>query len=200
MPCLVAVAVFGSFAEPAYKRSPFCVRDGPGICYGPDGRTAMTQPTALDDRLAIMDLISRYFAAVDDKRLTDRAIVDATFAPDGRIVSPNGSALVGSDEILAGQSKSFARFRATHHVTSDYVIDFGEDTARIRANVTAMHLWKTEQSDPHALQSHFVAGGVLRAIAVRTGTGWRLTELSNDIRWRTGDGLATMMATVLAGR
>jgi hypothetical protein len=160
----------------------------------------MTLATGRDDRLVIMELVSRYFAAIDDKRLTDPAIVDATFAPDGRIVSPNGTALVGRDAIFAGQSKSFARFRGTHHVTSDYVIDFDEDTAQIRANVTAMHLWKTEASDPHALESHFVAGGVLRAGAIRTEYGWRLTELSNEISWRTGDGLATMMATVLANR
>jgi hypothetical protein len=32
------------------------------------------------------------------------------------------------------------------------VIDFYADTARIRANVTAMHLWKLERRDPHALE------------------------------------------------
>jgi hypothetical protein len=64
--------------------------------------------------------------------------------------------------------------------------------------VTAMHLWKTEASDPHALQSHFVAGGVLHATAIRTENGWRMTELTNDVCWRTGDGMATMMASVLA--
>jgi hypothetical protein len=151
-------------------------------------------PDAGPDRLAIMELVSRYFAAVDDRRLTDPSIVDATFTPDGRVVSPNGAALVGRDAIFAGHSKSFDRFRATHHVTSDYVVDFDGHTARLRANVTAMHLWKIDRSDPHALQSHFVAGGVLHAAAIRTESGWRLTELSNDVCWRTGDGLATMMA------
>jgi hypothetical protein len=160
----------------------------------------MTPAAVSDDRVAIMELVSRYFAAVDDKRLTDPAMVNATFSPQGRIVSPNGTALVGTDAIFAGQSASFARFRGTHHVTSDYVIDLSGDAAQIRANLTAMHLWKIEASDPHALQSHFIAGGVLRASAVRTEVGWRLSELSNDICWRTGDGLATMMATVLAGR
>ncbi|HTR71526.1 MAG TPA: nuclear transport factor 2 family protein [Mycobacteriales bacterium] len=158
----------------------------------------MIAATEASDRLAITELVSRYFAAVDDERLADPAIVDATFAADSRIVSPHGTATVGRDAIFVAQSTSFARFRATHHVTSDYVIDIDADTARIRANVTAMHLWKIDASDPHALQSHFVAGGVLHAIAIRTGSGWRLTELSNDICWRTGDGLATMMATVLA--
>lgn len=57
-----------------------------------------------------------------------------------------------------------------------------------------MHLWRFEESDPHALQSHFVAGGVLNGRAVRTSDGWRLSELSNCVAWRTGDGLSTMMA------
>ncbi len=154
-------------------------------------------PSAVElaDRAEIMELVSRYFAAIDDKRLDDRAIVDATFAPDGRIVSPNGTALVGRDAIFSGQNTSFARFRSTHQVTSDYVIDLDGDTARLRANVTAMHLWAAEESDPNALQSHFVAGGVLSAVAVRTGDGWRLSELSNRVSWRTGAGLSTMAST-----
>lgn len=158
----------------------------------------MISVTELHDRVAITELVSRYFAAIDDNCLTDPAIVDATFALDGRIVSPNRVATVGRDAIFVAQSASFARFRGTHHVTSDYVIDIDVDTAQIRANVTAMHLWKIDASDPHALQSHFVAGGVLHAAAIRTEDGWRLSELSNDICWRTGDGLATMMATGLA--
>src|SRR4029453_7590383 len=71
-------------------------------------------------RTEVIELISRYFAAVDDKRL-QRAIVEATFAPDGKIVRPNGAELVGPKAITEGQSESFARFRATHHVVTDHV-------------------------------------------------------------------------------
>ncbi len=34
---------------------------------------------------------------------------------------------VGIRPHAAGQSESFARFRATHHVSSDHVIDLGGD-------------------------------------------------------------------------
>jgi hypothetical protein len=146
------------------------------------------------DRLQIVELVSRYFAAIDDKRLDDRAIVEATFASDGRVVSPDGSELVGPEAIFDGKTASFARFRTTHHVITDHIIDLDGETAQLRANITAMHLWGFEEGDPHALQSHFVAGGVLNAIAERTRDGWRLRELSNCVAWRTGDGLATMMA------
>lgn len=30
-----------------------------------------------------------------------------------------------------------------------------------------MHLWADQERDPNALQTHFVAGGVLRVLAVR---------------------------------
>jgi len=99
------------------------------------------------DRVTITDLISRYFGAVDDKCL-DTAIVEATFTADGRLVRPNGSAMVGRQEILAGQTESFARFRATHHVSTDHLVRVDGDRARIRANLTAMHLWADERAIP----------------------------------------------------
>jgi hypothetical protein len=150
------------------------------------------------DRAQISDLLSRYFKAIDDKCL-DRTTVEATFTADGRIVRPNGAALVGREAILDGQKKSFARFRATHHVTSDHIVDLDGDTARLRANLTAMHLWSDEQRDPNSLQTHFVAGGVFQVRAVRTADGWRINELTLRNTWRTGAGLAAMARTEKPG-
>jgi hypothetical protein len=154
-------------------------------------QTIITKETEFFDRLQISDLLSRYFRAIDDKCL-DLAIVKATFTTDGRIVRPNGSALVGWEDILNGQKKSFARFRATHHVTTDYVIDIIGDTAKVRANLTAMHLWSDDECDSNSLQTHFVAGGVLLVLATRTSDGWRLSELVNRNTWRSGAGMSAM--------
>ena len=147
--------------------------------------------TELADRMQISELLSRYFAAVDDKCI-DMKIVKATFSGDGKIVRPNGSALSGWKDIFDGQSKSFTRFRATHHVITDHVINIEDNKAKVRANVTAMHLWNFNESDPNSLQSHFVAGLVLSAIAIKTSDGWRISELANRNIWRSGDGLLTM--------
>lgn len=143
------------------------------------------------DRLQLGELPSRYFRAVDDKQL-DLKIVQATFTPDGRIVRPNGSALVGWENILEGQNTSFARFRATHHITTNFVIDLDGDTATVRANMLAMHLWAFGATDSLSLEQHFVAGGVLHLSAIRTGDGWRLTEMENRVAWRSGAGMALM--------
>ena len=142
----------------------------------------------------LLELISRYFAAVDDKRLS-ASVVESTFLADGRIVRPNGAALVGHDEILERQQESFARFRATHHVITDHIVDVDDATARVRANVTAMHLWKAEECDANALESYFLAGSVLEAVAARTPDAWRIRELSVRNVWRTGSGWSSMLRT-----
>lgn len=103
---------------------------------------------------------------------------------------PDGSADVGPEAIAARKARVFSRFRATHHVTSDHIIDLKGDTARLRANMTAMHLWSEEECDPMSLETHFLAGGVFEASAVRTPDGWRFKELSARIVWRTGAGMA----------
>jgi hypothetical protein len=60
---------------------------------------------------------------------------------------------------------------------------------------TAMHLWADTERDPNTLQTHFLAGGVLHGLAVRTGRDWRLSELSLRNTWRTGSGYAAMLVT-----
>jgi hypothetical protein len=142
----------------------------------------------------IASLVSRYFSVIDDKHL-DTATLATVFTADGRVIRPNGAALTGPEAIAADQSQSFARFRATHHVSSDHLVELDGDTARIRANLIAMHLWDDAHRDPHTLETHFVAGGVVRGVAVRTGEGWRLSELSLRNTWRSGSGYAAMLAT-----
>ncbi len=103
--------------------------------------------------------------------------------------------MVGPHDILAGQTQSFARFRATHHVTSDYVIEVNGDTAQVRANLTAMHLWDHGEGDPCWIESYFFVGDVIRAGARRTPSGWRLTGLEVRTVWRTGADFGSMLQT-----
>ena len=159
------------------------------------GRDAVLDAARLADRVEISELLSRYCSMVDDKRI-DVETVAATFTPDGRYVAPHGIADVGPEAIAASKASSFSHFRATHHVTSDHIIDFDGDTARLRANMTAMHLWSEEDRDPLSLQTHFVAGGIFEAIAVRTAEGWRFRELTARITWRAGASFSTMARIV----
>ena len=142
----------------------------------------------------IVELINRYFAAVDDKCL-DLALAERTFAPEGKIVRPNGAELVGPAAICAGQNESFARFRAIQHVMTNHLVELTAEQARVRANVIATHLWAPGQGDPTALESHFTAGGVMTAEVVRLAPGWRISRLENRVVWRTGSGFVQMLAT-----
>jgi len=155
--------------------------------------------TQLADRAQIGELLSRFCSYIDDQKFT-AAAAEAIFTRDGRYMRPNGAAAVGPQAIASEAARSFRRFRATHHVTTDPIIDLEGDTARLRANMTAMHLWAEEESDPRSLQTYFVAGGVFEAVAVRTADGWRFKELKSRITWRTGAGISAVAGTAMAGR
>lgn len=165
----------------------------------------MTNPTPAEDTAMLRELLARYFTAIDDHTLST-AVVEAVFADDAQLVRPSGSAMTGPTEILVGQTRSFTRFRATHHVSSDHVIDLDSDTdpvvptARIRANLIATHLWahhdaEPEGTDSNALDHYFIAGGVLHARASSTAVGWRLHRLELRNTWRTGSGFDAMAHT-----
>jgi hypothetical protein len=155
--------------------------------------TTETEVNQLIDKVSITNLVTRYFAAVDDKRL-DLAIVEATFTHDGRILRPHGLAMVGFNSIFESHTKSFARFKATHHVITDHIVEINEPVATLRANVTAMHLWADNDSNPSLNGKYFLARGVLSAKAIKVDDRWRLYELANRVIWREGEGMAEMLS------
>jgi hypothetical protein len=152
------------------------------------------QPTTWVDRLAISELLTKYFQLIDDKEFA----VDnlrAVFTENGTVTRPNDSVVSGPAEIAESNRESFARFRATQHLPSGCLVETMGDEATIRANVMAMQLWADGYGDPNALERHFVGGVVLRATARRTGDGWRLTNLGGRKVWRGGSGFGTMLQT-----
>lgn len=143
------------------------------------------------DRTQISNLLIQYFGAIDDKTL-DKSIVEATFTHNAKILRPNGSATIGHANILDGHKKSFARFKATHHVITDYIIQISDKDATLRANLTAMHLWADNEDNPSLNDKHFFAGAVLSAKVVKVDNDWRISELINRNVWRMGEGTKEM--------
>ncbi|MBD2770513.1 nuclear transport factor 2 family protein [Hymenobacter sp. BT664] len=143
------------------------------------------------ERTQISDLHLRYFRAIDEKQL-DRKIVEVTFTTDAQVSKPNGAVSIGHDEILDGHIKSFARFQATQHTTSDFIIEFGNDKAIVRTNLTAMHVWADIAENPSLNSKHFYAGGVLLTKAIKAGNKWRISEWIFRNVWRTGEGMDEM--------
>ena len=134
----------------------------------------------------ISDLLIRYFAAVDDKHI-DMKIVQATFTIDAKIIRPDGTAIVGQESILDAHIKSFARFKATHHVITNFIVSINNDMATLRSNIIANHLWADNENNPSLNNKHFLADGVFSAQAIKVNNHWRISELKNDVVWRTGD-------------
>jgi hypothetical protein len=144
------------------------------------------------ERTQISDLLIRYFAAVDDKRI-DMEIVTATFTINAKIIRPDGTPIVGQGNILDAHSKSFARFKATHHVITNFIVDINNDMATLRANIIANHMWADDENNPSLNNKHFLADGVLLAQATKVDDQWRISELKNHVVWRTGDGMKEIL-------
>ena len=150
------------------------------------------QHTEWFDKLAITELLNRYFQRIDDKEFAVEKM-QSLFTENGTLTRPNDSVVSGPAEIAESNSKSFARFRATQHLPSGFVIEIAGDEAAIRANVMAMHLWGDGFGDPNSLDRHFVGGIVIQASARRTADGWRLTNLGGRNVWRSGSAVGIMV-------
>ena len=144
------------------------------------------------ERTEIAGLLIRYFAAVDDKCI-DMKIAKATFTIDAKIIRPDGTAIVGQENILDAHIKSFARFKATHHVITNFIVDINNDMATLRSNIIANHLWADNEDHPHLNNKNFLADGVLSAKATKVDDHWRISELKNNVVWRTGEGMKEIL-------
>ena|SRR6185369_4959354 len=144
------------------------------------------------ERMQISDLLIRYFAAVDDKRI-DMEIVKATFTDSARLIKPDGTGIVGQENILDTHLRSFARFRATHHVITNFIVDIKNDTATLRSNIIANHMWADDENNPSLNNKHFLADGILSARAKKVYDHWHIDELKNHVVWRTGDGMKEIL-------
>jgi hypothetical protein len=154
--------------------------------------TTEEQLKEIVERTQLSDLLIRYFAAVDDKRI-DLEIVKATFTKSAKIIRPDGTAIVGQENILDSHLKSFARFKATHHVITNFIVDMKNDVAILRSNIIANHMWADNENNPSLNNKHFLADGVFSGQAIKVDDHWRISELKNNVVWRTGDGMKEIL-------
>ena len=155
----------------------------------------MNDQDKLMHTVAITEVINRYFAALDQKQF-DVATLSQIFADDAKIVRPNRAVTTGPKEIGDSHSHSLSRFRATQHLTSGFIITLKDETsAEFRANLVAMHLWAEGQGDPSAdpNDNYFLAGGVITGHVILGASGWRITEIANQVSWRRGTGFQQML-------
>lgn len=121
--------------------------------------------SAVEDRLAISELNSRFFMALDDH---DIDAWSTTFTDDGIFFSPYGE--FAGDEAR----KQFLRAHidagnenGTRHVTADFAIELHPDRATMRSYVVKLQVVESPS---------IVATGVYKDELVRTIEGWRFAR------------------------
>jgi hypothetical protein len=137
------------------------------------------------DNARIIRVVNWYFRALDEKHF-DESYFRQILASDARMIRPNGAATVGPASIVDSHARSFTRFEATQHLLTGHDVDVDGNTAAVRANLVAIHIWNDRPVEASMLDRSFTAGGVITAALGRTSDGWLISELENHVIWRTG--------------
>jgi uncharacterized protein (TIGR02246 family) len=152
----------------------------------------------LVSRSEITSVLNKYFRALDQHNF-DREHFAAIFTTDAEVIRPNGLSITGPEAISASHRQSFARFEGSQHFTTGHDISIDGNTATVRANLIAMHMWQGSKTDANNKDNFFVAGGVIDATLVRTDDQWKIAKLSNVVTWRAG-GFKDMLQTGRASK
>jgi uncharacterized protein (TIGR02246 family) len=141
--------------------------------------------TELIAKSEVTSVVQSYFRALDEKHY-DPEHFASIFTADATMTRPNGASLVGPKEIGASHEKSFARFEGSQHLLTGHEISIHGNTAMLRANIVAMHMWQGSKANANNPENYFVAGGVIRSELVQTGGKWKISRIRNDVVWRAG--------------
>ena len=145
------------------------------------------------NKYEITNIVNSYFRALDEKHFDARHFA-SLFTPEANVTRPIGASLIGPEEIRASHAKSFTRFEGSQHYVAGHDITVDGSTARVRANLVAMHMWQGSKSDANKLDNFFVAGGVIYATLTQSDGHWKISAMSNAVFWRAG-GFKDMMQT-----
>jgi 3-phenylpropionate/cinnamic acid dioxygenase small subunit len=132
----------------------------------------------LRDQSEITTLLYQLGAALDEKRFDDLREIYTPQAVFDFAGSPKTGDL---DSAIAGGKDMGARFAHTHHVMTNPIVELNGDTARVRANLIATHVYRAD-----APERHYTAGMVYHFTAVRIPDGWRFSHVKLERIWRSG--------------
>jgi uncharacterized protein (TIGR02246 family) len=143
------------------------------------------QVAELVGKSAITSVVNAYFRALDQQNF-DAQYFATIFTKDAEVIRPNGLAITGPEEISASHRHSFARFEGSQHFAAGHDISINGNTATVRANLIAMHMWQGSHTDANKQDNFFVAGGVIEATLVQADDRWKISRISNAVIWRAG--------------
>ncbi|HEX7738299.1 MAG TPA: nuclear transport factor 2 family protein [Marmoricola sp.] len=133
----------------------------------------------LSDRYEIQALMTAYTRAVDTSTWDD---LDAVFADDAVLDYSATGGPVGP----LSEAKPFIRnlegFSRWQHMLGQMSIELNGDSA----SATTYMYNPMISARPDGTEQIWEVGGYYHVEAVRTGAGWRLTKLVDDIVWTRG--------------
>ncbi|GGR87318.1 hypothetical protein Snoj_65910 [Streptomyces nojiriensis] len=130
----------------------------------------------------ISSLLDRYVLGLDYDKLDDEW-ASGLFSEDVLIEFPV-SRHAGIDGLVEYHQKALAMWDGTHHQNTPAIVSITADRATLRANMTSVHMH--HQREGEALP-HYVSGTYITGDAVYTEHGWRLSRLSFELIWKTGN-------------
>jgi hypothetical protein len=110
------------------------------------------------DRLAIQDLLTRYATAVDRRDLTSFV---RGFGP---------AEIRGVDDWLEFVASTLRTFGVTQHLIGNFVVEFHDHQARVRADLQASHELLARPGEVVVLWATY------HSLLVRTEQGWKICE------------------------
>jgi hypothetical protein len=138
------------------------------------------QVRLLVDRAAISDLLFSYSRCVDTKNwgafvanFTEDAVLEYPWEGEWR----RHEGRAGLAEKL---DRSFARYHATQHISTNHQISVDHDTA-----TSTSYLWSAHIRSADDQEDHWDVGGWYHCRYVRTPDGWRYTHLVLEAVWQT---------------
>jgi uncharacterized protein (TIGR02246 family) len=139
----------------------------------------------LINKSEITSVVNSYFRALDEKNF-DAQHFATIFTTEARVTRPDGSSLIGSKEISTSHQQSFARFESSQHLLTGHEISIDGNTAIVRVNLIAMHMWQGSNTNANKPDNFFIAGGVIDAKLLQANRQWRISQVSNTVLWRAG--------------
>lgn len=137
------------------------------------------------EALKVIAVVNRYFRALDEKHF-DESHFRQIFTSEARVVRPDDTSTVGPLAIAESHVRNFSRFEASQHLLAGHDVAIDGESASLRANLVAIHLWKDRHDITSMSDRSFTAGGVVSADLRRTPAGWLIDEIANRVIWRTG--------------
>jgi hypothetical protein len=140
------------------------------------------------DRLAISDVVHAYATGLDRR---DWTLFRSIFTDSIEMKFDSAgirSGTYSADAWVRSAKRLFAGFSATQHTSSNHVHDIRGDQATCVSNMQAEHFVQRKEDDGLADgDERWTLGGYYVNELIRQSDGWKLTEVTLNVTWRSGN-------------